>query len=109
MKKGIWEKEVGNNASTKGLGPCNRVKRGVYAKERKGIFTVKRKERESTSVCGESAKKRVYLTFQVTPNFTSTFCGKKGWKMKDSIRLSTHKPVDNKKQIFLLFHSKYIG
>ena len=63
MEKSIQEEEVGKDASAKGLRPCNRVKRRIYAKEEKGVFTVKRRERGSTSICGELAKKRVYSTF----------------------------------------------
>jgi len=42
----------------KGLGPCDRVKGRVYAKKRKGVFTVKRRERGSASIHGRSAKKK---------------------------------------------------
>jgi len=58
-----------------------------------------RGERGGTGICGGPTKKRVYPTFQVAPNFTSTFCSKKGWKTKNGIGLSTHKPVDDKKWV----------
>jgi len=63
----------------KGLGPCDRVERGVYAKERESIFVIERGERESTSICGGSIAKRVHPSLQITANVTSTLCGKKGW------------------------------
>jgi len=97
IEKSIWKEGIREDASAKGLGPCDRVKERIYTKEEEGVFTVKRRERGSASVCERLAKKRVYLIFQVAPNFTSTFCSKKGWKTKDSTGLSTHKPVDNKK------------
>ena len=97
VKEGIWKKGVRKNTSAKSLGSCNRVKGWVYTKKRKGIFTVKRRERKSTSIHKESAKKKVYSTVQVAPNFTSTFCNKKEQKTKNGTRLSTYKLVDNKK------------
>jgi len=81
----------------KSLGPCDRVKRGVCAKKGKGIFIIKGRERGSTDICRGSIKKRVHPTFQITPNITSTLCGKKGWNVEGSTRLLTHKPVDDKK------------
>jgi len=81
----------------KGLGSCNRVKRGVYTKKEEGVFIVEGRERGGTGIHEGPTKKRVYLTFQVAPNFTSTFCSKKGWKTKNGAGLLTHKPVDNKK------------
>jgi len=81
----------------KGLGSCNRVKRGVCAKKGEDVFIVEGRERGDTDICKEPTKKRVYLTFQVIPNFASTFHSKKEWKTKDGIRLLTYKLVDNKK------------
>jgi len=77
MEESIWKERIKKDTSVKGLGLCNRIKERVYAKEGKGIFTVQRRERGSANICGGSAKKRVYSIFQVVPNFTSTFCGKK--------------------------------
>jgi len=109
MEKSIWEKRVGEDASVKGLGSCNRVKRGVCAKKGEGIFIVKRRERGGTGICGGPTKKRIYPTFQVTPNFTSTFCSQKGWKTMNGTGLLTHKPVDDKKWVSSPSHSGYIG
>ena len=97
IEKSIWEEGVREDASAKGLGSCNRVKRGVCVKKGEGVFIVKGRERGGTGICGEPTKKRVYPTFQVTPNFASTFYSKKGQKTKNSTGLLTHKPVDNKK------------
>jgi len=97
IEKSIWEEKVGKNASAKGLGSCDRVKRGVYAKKEEGIFIVEGREGGSTGICRGPTKKRVYLTFQVTPNFASALHSKKEQKTKDGTRLSIHKPVDDKK------------
>ena len=97
MEKSLWKKEVRKNASAKGLGPCDRIEGRVYAEEGKGIFVIKRRKGESTSVHGESIVKRVHSTLQITANVTSVFCGKKGRQKEDSTRLSPYKPVDNKK------------
>jgi len=79
VEKGLWEKGIRKNTSVKSLGLCNRVERGVYTKEGKGVFVVKRRKGGSTSICGRSAAKRVHSALQVTANVTSTLCGKKGW------------------------------
>jgi len=79
VEKGLWKKGVRKNASAKGLGPRNRVERGVYAKERESVFLVKRRKRGSASICGRSIAKRVYSFLQITANITSTLCGKKEW------------------------------
>jgi len=109
IEKSIWKERVREDASVKGLGSYNRVKRGVYTKKGKGVFIVEGREKGDTGICGGPTKKRVYPTFQVTPNFTSTFCSKKGWKMKNDTGLLTHKPVDNKKWVLPPSHSRYIG
>ena len=63
MEKSIWEQRIGKNASTKGLGSCNRVKRGICAKKGEGVFIVKGREGGSTGICGGPTKKRVYPIF----------------------------------------------
>jgi len=78
VEKGLWKKRVRKDASAKGLGPHDRVERGVYAKERESVFVVERGERGSTSICGGSIAKRVHPPLQITANVTSTLCGKKG-------------------------------
>ena len=109
IEKSIWEKRIGEDASVKGLESCNRVKRGVYAKKGEGVFIVEGRERGGTGICGGPTKKRVYLIFQVTPNFASTFHSQKRWKTKNGPGLLTHKPVDDKKWISPPSHSRYIG
>ena len=94
--EGIQKKEVGKNACAKDLGLHHRVERRIHTKKGKGILIVERKKGRSTSICGGSVEERIYLTFQVTPNITSTLCGKKGWHMKNGAGLLTHKPVDGK-------------
>jgi len=78
VEESLWEKGVGKDASAKGLGSRNRVKEGVYPKEREGILIVKRRKRGSTSIWRGSAKEGIYSTIQVTPDIASTFCSKKG-------------------------------
>jgi len=77
VKKSIWKKEVKKDTSAKSLGSCHKVEKRVYTKEGEGLLAVKRKERGGASICKRSAKKGIYSTFQVTSNFSSTFCGKK--------------------------------
>jgi len=79
VEKGLWEKEIRKNASTKGLGSHDRVKRGVYTEEGKGVFTVERRKGGSTSICGRSTMERVHSALQITANITSTLRGEKGW------------------------------
>ena len=97
VEKSLWKEKVRKDASIKSLGSCYRVEKGICAKEGESIFTVKRRKGESTGIYRRPAEKRVHLTLQITLNFTSTFCSKKGWKIENSAGLSTHKPVDNKK------------
>ena len=75
----------------------------------KGIFTIKRRKRGGTGIQGGLTKKRVYLIFQVTPNFASIFYSKKERKAKNGTGLPTCKPMDDKEWIPPLSHSRYIG
>ena len=109
MEESIWKKGVEKDTSAKDLGPCHRVKRGVYTKKREGILTIERRKRGSTKICGRSTEKRIYLTLQVTPNIASTLCGEKGWHTEDGIGLSTSKLVDSKKWIPFTPHHRHIG
>jgi len=93
----------------KDLGPCYRIERGICTKKGKGVLLVEEGKGGSTSIRGESVEERIHLTFQVTPNVTSILCGKKGWHMENGTRLSTHKPVNNKKWVFLTSHCRYTG
>ena len=109
VEKGLWKKGVRKDASVKGLGPCDRVKRRVFTKERKGVFIVERREGRSISICGRSTAKRVYLTLQITANFTSILCSKKGQQKKDGTRLLLYKPMDGKKRIPIVAHCRHSG
>ena len=75
VKESIWKEGVRKDASIKDLGSHYRVEEGIYAKKGKSIFAIKERERGSTGICRRLIKKRVYLTLQVTPDITSTFCG----------------------------------
>jgi len=107
--KGIWKKGDRKNASVKDLGPRHRVKRRVLTEEGKVILIVERRKGRSASVCGGSVEERIHLTFQVTPNVTSTLCGKKGWHMENSAGLSAHKSVNNKEWVSLTSHYRHTG
>jgi len=109
MGEGIWEKEVGKNASTKNLGPCYRVEERIYTKKGKGILIVQRRKGGGASVCRRPAKERIHPPFQVTPNVTSILCSKKRWHTENSTGLSTHKLVDNKEWVFLIPHCRHTG
>jgi len=50
----------------------------VCTEKGKDILLVEEEKGESTGICRGSVEERIYLTFQVTPNITSTLCGKKG-------------------------------
>jgi len=55
-----------------------------------------------------SAKKRLYLTIKITTDFASIRCDKKGWEVKDSVRLLLHKLVDNQEYISFTSNCRYI-
>jgi len=97
VEESIWKKGVRKDAGTKDLGPYYRIKRGIYAKKGESILTIKRGKRGSTDICGRPVEKRIYLTLQVIPDIASTLCGEKEWHTENGTRLSTHKPVDDKK------------
>ena len=109
MGEGIWKKKVRKNASVKDLGPHHRIKRRIHTEKRKGILIVKERKGRSTSICRGSVEKRIYLTFQVTPNITSILCGKKEWHTKNSAGLSTHKLVNDKEWVSFTPYHRYIG
>ena len=54
----------------------NRTKGKICAKERKGILSIKKKKRKSTSIYGESIVKKVYSAIKIATNLTSLFCNK---------------------------------
>jgi len=93
----------------KDLGPCYRIKGGIYAKKEESILTIERGKRGSTDICGRPVEKGIYPTLQVTPDITSTLCGKKGWYMENGTRLLTHKPVNDKKWVPFTPYCRYIG
>jgi len=78
VKKGLWEERIRKNASTKNLGPCDRIEEGVYAQEGKGVLIIKGRKRGSTSIRGGPTTERVYLALKIAANIASTFRGKKG-------------------------------
>jgi len=107
--EGIWEKEVGKNASTKNLGPCYGVEGRIYTKKGKGILTVQGRKGGGASVCRRLAKERIHPPFQVTPNVTSTLCSKEGWHTENGTGLSTYKSVDNKEWVSFTPHCRHTG
>ena len=106
--KGIQKKEVRKNASAKDLGPCHRIER-IYAEKGKDVLIVEQRKGRSASICGGSVEERIHLTFQVTPNVTSTLCGKRGWHTKNGVGLLTYKLVDNKEWVSFTPHCRHIG
>jgi len=97
VEESIWKKGVRKDAGTKDLGPCHRIKEEIYAKKGESILTIERGKRGSTNVCGRPVEEGIYPTLQVTLDITSTLCGEKGWHTENGTRLSTHKPVNDKK------------
>ena len=109
VKESIWKKGVRKDAGTKDLGPCHRIKGGIYAKKGESILTIKRRKKGSTDICGRPVKEGIYPTLQVTPDIASTLCGEKGWHTEDGTGLSISKPVDSKKWIPFTPHRRHIG
>ena len=99
VEESIWKKGVRKDASMKDLGPCHRIKGRIYAKKGESILTIKKGKRGSTDICRRPVEEGIYPTLQVIPDIASTLCGKKGWHKENGTRLSTHKPVDNKKWV----------
>jgi len=62
VEKSIWKERVGEDASTKNLGSCHRIKERVYTKEKEGILIIKRRKRGSTDICERPVEERIYLT-----------------------------------------------
>ena len=109
VEEDIWKKGVKENTSAKDLGPCYRIEREVHAEKGKSVLIVERGKGKSIGICGGSVEKRIHPTFQVTPDITSTLCGKKEWHMENGAGLSTHKSVDNKEWVSLIPYHRYTG
>jgi len=62
VEESIWKKEVRKDASTKDLGPCHRIKGGIYAKKGESILTIEREKRESTDICRRPVEEGIYPT-----------------------------------------------
>ena len=54
------------------------LKEGFMPKKEKGVLIVEEGKRGSTDIRGGLVEERIYLTFQVTPNITSTLRSKEG-------------------------------
>jgi len=63
MEESIWKERFREDASAKGLGPCNRIERRLWAVKREGVLIVKGEERGGISICRRSVKKGIYLIF----------------------------------------------
>jgi len=61
------------------MGPYDRVKRGICAKEGKSVFAVKKRKRGNTSICEESTVKGIYSIIKIATSPTSPFCSKEEW------------------------------
>jgi len=84
-----------------------RIKGGVHAKKGKDVFIVKGRKGRGASICGGSIEKRVYPSFQITPNVASILCGKKGWHTENGTRLPICKLVDSKEWIPLIPYRRH--
>jgi len=80
MDKGVWKETIRENTNKEGLRPCNRCKRRVHTKKRKGILTVKREERGGKKVCKGTVAKRIYPAVEVITNGASIFYREEGWE-----------------------------
>jgi len=90
IEEGVRKKRVGENASMKGLGSRDRVKRRLCAKEGESVFFIKRRKRGGTSIRRRPTEEGIHLTIQIIPNIAGTFHSKKGWKAKNSAGLPSH-------------------
>ena len=62
MEESIWKERVREDASVKGLKPCNRVERRLRSKKRESVLIVKGGKRGGTSICGRPVEKGIYST-----------------------------------------------
>ena len=69
------------------MGPCNRCKRRVHTKERKGIPIVKRRDGGSKRVCEGAVVEGIYSAVEVTTNGASILCKEERWEETDGARL----------------------
>ena len=66
------------------MGSCNKDKREVCAKKRKGIPVVEGRKRGGEGVYKRTAEEGIHSAIQVTINSTSVLCRKEGQKEEDS-------------------------
>ena len=71
VEESIWKKGVRKDAGTKDLGPCHRIKRGIYTKKGESILTIEKGKEGSTDICKRPVEEGIYLTLQVTPDIAS--------------------------------------
>ena len=87
MDKSVWEEAIGKNANEEGVGPYNRCKRGICAKEREGIPIIKREKRRGERVYQGTAEKEVYSPIKVTLNGTGVLCREERQEKENGARL----------------------
>jgi len=87
VDKGVWEEAIGEDAYKKIVGSRDRCEGGIHAEERKGIPTVKRRERRSKRICEGTTEEGLHSAVEVTINSARIFCGEEGWEEKDGARL----------------------
>ena len=88
MDQGIWEETIRKDTNEKGMGSCDRSKRGVCAKKGKDLPIVKGGKRGSKGVYLGAAEERVHLTIEITINSTGILCEEIGWKKENGPGLS---------------------
>jgi len=67
------------------VGPYNRFEEEIYAKERKNLFLVQRRERESKRVYSGIKKEKIYSIIKVTTDYTSVLCREEEWEKENDI------------------------
>ena len=60
MEKSIWKERVGEDASTKNLGSCHRIKERVYTKKKK-VYSLSREEREEVQTFVKDQLRKGYI------------------------------------------------
>ena len=69
------------------MGSYNRFEGEIYAKKRKSLSLVQRRERGSKGVYLKADKEGIYLTVKITTDYAGILCRKEEWKEENGTRL----------------------
>jgi len=88
MDKGVQKEVVRKDVHKKIMGSCNRGEGRVYAKKRKSIPFVKRRERGGQRIHEGVIEEGVYPAIKVTTNGAGILCREEKWEEEDGTGLS---------------------